>query len=494
MKKKFSVVFVMLFLAVSVNAYTVLATETENEELSPPQAEQNTPNSVNSDVVPGTVEDSPVSAPAVDTVNPVEIGIINTPVINAGDHLSLSIPFTAGPGYTIRAIDIGTSTDISVFPFRVAYSSYKQSFPDVSYALYQVELDSRGDAAQNYYTVHFIVTYSDGAAEYVCDIGMTVGILSSPTPAVSAPRIIISSVSTDPESIVAGDDFLLSVELRNTSRELEIGNLRVTFSSVSNVFTVTSDVSSVYIDRIPPSGSKSISVGMHAGADGTPGSYPINVSIEFEYVGETGAVVSKSVSETVSVAIISSPRLNFSKIQMAPQNVKVGHDVDLFLTIYNVGNTAVYNISAKVRDTSSVFSSADGYISSIAPKQSGDIDVYLTAVSTGKAEILIEITYEDEDGGIFYYTDTASYIVSERSETPAPIPQPEESVGVAFPFVAIISVLVVAGILVLILWRRWTVRKRFNKNLSHTEINDSERAAEDYYRNYDEKKQPPKDN
>ncbi len=370
-----------------------------------------------------------------------------TQTVRAGNRLVFDVYFCL-PGDTSPlkpSIELKTSTDLATFPFAMEQSSYfaKDSF--------HFDMRCRGDAAQNYYTIIFKINYTDNGTDYVADVPVIVLVTQGggETPA-NIPKITISSYTTSPSPVVAGEDITLSVTFKNNGGQTA-KNIKAQLTS-DGTFSPVSGSSSMYISSIAGGGTSSQSMKLKVKADVAPGSY--NVTFNFTYDVD-GLKEPLTDTEVVAIPVLQVPKIQVAPIQAYPTEVYVGQELNIMTTLSNTGKSKLYNVSVKLTEANGMFGETEQYIGNIEPGATGNIDVYMPALMMGDARITITITYENEEGEKSTYTEDYAIMVMEKGPVdPMPFPG-EETNGNRFPWWIIsLAVLVIGGVVTFLVLRK----------------------------------------
>jgi hypothetical protein len=141
---------------------------------------------------------------------------------------------------------------------------------------------TRDTVKSGYYRLDYQVTYTDPLCEvHNCTISTyvkTVGLPKYGTTdgyekdtKLSTPRVIVTGFKTEPESVKAGEKFMLTLTMKNTSNRTAVDNMELDLTG-----TVTGkDEASSYAAFLPTSGANSFYVNSIAAGGET------NLSMEF---------------------------------------------------------------------------------------------------------------------------------------------------------------------------------------------------------------------
>ncbi len=219
----------------------------------------------------------------------------------------------------------------------------------------------------------------------------------------SVPRVIVTGFDTQPGEVKAGTNFKLIVHLKNTSRQTAVTNMLFDFqapaagtdaAAEAPAFLPVSGSSSVYLENIPASGTKDISIDLNARADLVQKPYSISMSMKYE---DQDAVQYDGQS-SLAIPVKQEARFEFSEIQISPETVAVGEEANISCSLYNLGRVKMYNV--KVRFESDAIQGQEQFIGNLESGASGMIDGIVTAVaeSYDDSNCKMVLTYEDDAG------------------------------------------------------------------------------------------------
>lgn len=344
-----------------------------------------------------------------------------TPVANAGRHVNVVLPVVNMGRTRVKnaVVTPQISDDSSKWPFEIETSNYTQTIdilPGTDDGGTDMErrreltwtLKTRKDAPSGYMPIAFDVTFEkeDRTLEtvtltsYVNVVGTT-GVSADGT--ASTPRVIVTGFSTSPEVVHAGETFTLTLHMQNTSKATAVQNMLFDIQAASEstdttyvaaAFLPTAGSSTIFVDRIPAGATKDISMEMEARSDLAQKPYVVNVKMNYEDEN----VNAYENTASVSIPVRQEARVDISSVDVMPDSIEVGSEVNVMFSIYNIGKTKLYNTSVKfVADS---VSGGDTYLGNIDPGATANLDAYLTgaAATMDDGIVKIQITYEDEAG------------------------------------------------------------------------------------------------
>ncbi len=370
-----------------------------------------------------TVKEEPDPDPTPKTTNDNIMigGNWVTPVANAGRHVNVVLPVVNMGRTRVKnaVVTPQISDDASKWPFEIETSNYTQTIdilPGTDDGGTDMErrreltwtLKTRKDAPSGYMPIAFDVTFEkeDRTLEtvtltsYVNVVGTT-GVSADGT--ASTPRVIVTGFSTSPEVVHAGETFTLTLHMQNTSKATAVQNMLFDIQAASEstdttyvaaAFLPTAGSSTIFVDRIPAGATKDISMEMEARSDLSQKPYVVNVKMNYEDEN----VNAYENTASVSIPVRQEARVDISSVDVMPDSIEVGSEVNVMFSIYNIGKTKLYNTSVKFIADS--VTGGDTYLGNIDPGATANLDAYLTgaAATMDDGTVKIQITYEDEAG------------------------------------------------------------------------------------------------
>ncbi len=281
----------------------------------------------------------------------------------------------------------------------------------------------------------------------------------SEEPNKSTPRLLINNFSTNPEKLLGGKEFTLSLTLKNTSKDFSLRNIKLTLSSQgeeSVVFLPVDGASTIYIENIDKEAEQTIDVKLKSNPTVEQKFHPLD--IKFEYEDNKGNPYTSD--EMISIMIYQELRCDIGKIEIMPNPVYTGTEANVMFSIHNKGKATLYNVSVVIPE-GSVLEANENFIGNIESGNSKDVDFMIKAISPSmEEEIPFQITFEDAEGNVSTLDQSMPLMVEEYVE-PEPYPDPfiddpammgevEENPGLPWYVYLIIGVVAVVGVGVLI--------------------------------------------
>lgn len=271
----------------------------------------------------------------------------------------------------------------------------------------------KDDLETGIYEVPFNICYStDGKESTSKKLSTFVYINGKDSQTESAPRIIVTGFTTEPENVYAGEKFMLHVTVKNTSNALTVQNVLFDLeASVSTggsqntesyaVFLPTSGSNSVFKDHIAPNETFQIDIEMQAKADLAQKPYQLKINMSYDYIdGSKKLVPVAANSAEVSIPVKQEAKVETGTEEVLPNDIAVGEESNIMFDVFNTGKTTLYNV--KVTFDSDTISSGMSYLGNITAGETKNVDTNVTGLMAdmGEGTVKAIISYEDENGNV----------------------------------------------------------------------------------------------
>lgn len=226
-------------------------------------------------------------------------------------------------------------------------------------------------------------------------------------PPAHAPKVVVSGCTTDVEQIEPGMDVTFTVSLKNTSSDVAVYNMKVSYENTTGGGDMTplEATNSRYIASLGAGAGTSISFSMHVSRDIL--NYSQKLTINMEYENEDAMTYSSSESVFVN---IYRPLGFVTDKPIVPSEVVSKETANISVNLFNTGKATIYNVYCKIK-CRGFLESGTYYVGNILPESSATANLAPIASNRnygglGDASIdkygnvsgKIIITYEDETG------------------------------------------------------------------------------------------------
>lgn len=347
-------------------------------------------------------------------------------VMNFSINLRNNSPSTV---YNIKASMV-LDPDTTKFPFEINDANYDRMFEKIEKGE-TVPLDYsfaiRKDAYSGYYPIAMKITYSTSSTgeeleKYESAFYVRVqnkekedekGDFNEHDR--TKARIIVDGYTTNPSTIIAGEEFELILKMKNASNSITASNILFTIESEkvsdSAVFTTESGSTSIALDSLGPGATKEIRLRLQAKPGVDQRSYGVTVKAKFDSPEFKNA----EESMTVDVPVKQIARLNTGTFDVMPDSISVGDESNIMFGINNTGKVLLYNVMVKFEADS--IQTADAYVGNIKPGETGNVDCMVTGIAPTADDGVIKVTisYEDENGVVSTEEKELRLFVTEES-------------------------------------------------------------------------------
>ena len=208
------------------------------------------------------------------------------------------------------------------------------------------------------------------------------------------PYIIVSNYSYGADSVTAGEDFTLTLTLKNTSKEYDLDNIVMNITP-QGVFSVASSSNTLYLEKIAKGGSVTKSIDIKAGMTkltDDDDSNTINLSFKFQYEANDKRFDGSS-SESITIPVDYPDRFELGTLEYWDQTY-VGEEVYVYLPMVNKGRSSVYNLTATLQGDMSNAGQSQ-YVGNLSAGTENGADFSMRFDEPGEKECEIVVTYED---------------------------------------------------------------------------------------------------
>jgi hypothetical protein len=220
----------------------------------------------------------------------------------------------------------------------------------------------------------------------------------------SKPKLIVSRYYADVEEIRAGGTFNFTFELKNTHSSVAAKNITVSITQADNIFTVTQGSNSFFINKIGPGETVENTLEMKAKSDASTKTYPLDITIEYEYDGiksnpETGDI-GETKTEKLNLQVVenSRPVINNINVYSFDGQVTLGNPATLAFEFYNMGKSPLNNVTVTVEGD---FMQTNGnmyFIGNVAEGSSTYAEFEVIPNMEGTSKGILHVSFEDSNG------------------------------------------------------------------------------------------------
>jgi len=256
-----------------------------------------------------------------------------------------------------------------------------------------VHLMASKDLESGYTPLKITLKYLDAGEEKSTTCQVFVPVSGSGEGESAVPRIILSKYSMDRSVISAGDVFVFSFSLQNTSLSKAVNNLKISVSSDDGVIIPNSGSNSFFTRSIQPGKDASFRLELSVKADAESKSYPLTFSIEYE--DNKGTQLTSS--ETISLPVMQPQKLVIQN-QSYPTEANVGSPSSVSLEYINKGKGTLYNLSVSIEGDVTTADGGSVYIGNLTSGSMDSLEMEITPNTVGEIPCKVVFTFEDASG------------------------------------------------------------------------------------------------
>ena len=302
--------------------------------------------------------------------------------------------------------------------------------------------DDSGTPIDCSYTIY--VTITDGKSNQVTQ--------PAPEVATAEPVVYISNSVVQPDKVMAGEEFTLTVTLKNSLTTKSVKNMLVKIDTVNLHINLLENTNVFQVDKIPAGGETELTFRLGSDASIPAGKY--NLNFTFNYDSSKTLNLSSSGSTIVEIHQPANMELVMPRFA---QSVTVGETIPLSLQVMNMGRDPMYNVRCVVSGYGFAPSNT-GYIGTMDAGSSAttEVELYIIALNASKGNEngsqygntvgTVTLIYEDETGQEYQqetqFETTVNRPVVEVPQTASGEDEEEKAAGQWW-----ISVLILGGVI-----------------------------------------------
>ena len=229
----------------------------------------------------------------------------------------------------------------------------------------------------------------------------------------SKPKLIVDSYGYDGDYVYAGQNYPLTLKIRNTSATEGTQNIKVTLTSEDNVFTPVDSSSSYFIAKVGPGQVYSHTIYLKTKIDANVKIYTVTAKMEYE--DSKGNAYDEnnqpySESEVLSIAVSQPVRLETAEL-VVPFEIFAGNPFYIEQEFYNMGKSTMYNMIVKLEGVET--SEGSYFVGNFESGKSEYFSAQGFAYEVGTYEGKLIYSFEDALGTISTLEQPFTYNVME---------------------------------------------------------------------------------
>lgn len=218
----------------------------------------------------------------------------------------------------------------------------------------------------------------------------------------SVPQIIIENYDYGGMSVTGGQEFVLSMNFRNTSPNIAIENLKMTVASAPDgdegiiAFTPSRSSNTFFIKSVKGGSGFQEKIALYPKVDAAPKSYGVTIEYTYEAVVDGIRKADLKGTETISIPLTQPDRFEMNQVDLYGP-IYMGDQGQLSVNYVNKGKSKVFNVAVALEGN---FTSEDmsAYIGNVDSGSGDSFEASLTPSDVGTLAGTATITYEDSNG------------------------------------------------------------------------------------------------
>ena len=259
---------------------------------------------------------------------------------------------------------------------------------------FEFTLFATSDAITKNYPVAINIEYGEPQADAAAkaSISQYVGVFVENGNGKSVPRIILDKYSYMPDDIKSGDEFTLKMSYLNTSRMVNISNIKVTISSDDGTFTPVNSSNTFYIDNLSCKNNIEKVMTLKAKPGSEAKAYALSVTFDYE----DGRGNQYNTKETISIPLQQPSRFMTGDVNV-PSEAYTGQPGTVSIEFYNMGKVTLYNLMVKAEGDFQA-QGARYFVGNFESGKSDSFEFQVIPNAAGEMKGKIIFSYEDVSG------------------------------------------------------------------------------------------------
>lgn len=270
------------------------------------------------------------------------------------------------------------------------------------------------------------------------------------------PKVMVSDYKLNPTQVVSGEDFKLTITLRNTASK-KVRNLKLTVTSAEGEFIPAKGAGTEYISEMAAEEELEIAFDMTAISGLSEKSYKLTIKSEYEDMNG----YSYTVEDHIYIPITLEQRISVTDI-MSDSSVKLGDDIEITGKINNIGAGTLYNVTVEIEGEN-----VDGqksYVGNIESGKSGNIDVLTHTIHPVEEGVYSKnymiVTYEDKNREKHSEKHELSLSIEATNYSNLEILKEPEEKEISSETIIVIAVSAVVFVVIILSVIKWRKKKK----------------------------------
>lgn len=262
----------------------------------------------------------------------------------------------------------------------------------------------------------------------------------------SAPVILVEKSVVSTGTAKAGEDFDVTVTLKNTSKTKSVQNMVASITVPSADFELKNNSNTIFIDKLGAEKTTDLSLTFHVGKSTVDGNYPIEVALSYD--DSKANTLSSAGTFVVTVEQPLNVKLTMPAIAA---DLTAGDTVPLSFQVMNLGRSTVYNVRCDVTGDGLV-QTKTAFVGNMESGNDGegDSNIFISPMEGenqyGKTTGTVTLTYEDAFGNEHSQEFTFDTSISKKQDDSSKDGGTEKRAMQWWVSIAVISAIIVFAV------------------------------------------------
>lgn len=264
------------------------------------------------------------------------------------------------------------------------------------------------------------------------------------------PRVIIEAYSISEDEVIPGQEFELTLTLRNTSQFYDVYNVVITMKDISkSIYPVYGGTNQAFVNKIYARKNTEITIPLKAMDDISVDVIPLQFNISYN---DNYFIEKQDNDIDISLPVRLAGDLNVIASTI-PNSVSLGTKARISLTYENTGSESLYNVILKAL-INGAWTETNMY--SIGGGEKSTTEVYVDCQQVGNIPFSYYFVYEDEKGETYrtnIFNDNFDVVESNMEVEQGTIVTVDKGVN-GMTFVILAAIVIVAIVILIVIKKR----------------------------------------
>ncbi len=210
---------------------------------------------------------------------------------------------------------------------------------------------------------------------------------------VKNPQIMIENYEYGGTDVKAGEEFVLTMTLVNTSKK-PLTNIKASLTSDEGVFVPVDSSNSFFIDSL--ASKEKIKKSIRFSTKPSAEQKTSGISIDYSYEDMQGNAL--TAKDVISVPVVQKTKLDVGEVNLSSEGIFVGQPASVSVPFYNVGKTVLSNLNITAQGDFDLEDKSGYFVGNMDSGKSDSFDFNILPQMSGEGKGTITFTFEDVSG------------------------------------------------------------------------------------------------